>query len=184
MKLNQALTVLKNLKSKLKRTDVYLKASAVFAEDTPPEYIYQDELKEHYRLINEIISLKNSICHTNVNTFIESQGRKISLQELILNNATFRSELAFWTEMLEVTTEERYSSRTRETVKKVYAPGYSKADIKARINNLEASKEFIESLIAKANAETDLLLTTESKTQVKPEATTTENTASPETPNT
>jgi hypothetical protein len=157
MKLNEALTILKNMKSKLKRTDSYIQAAAVHSEDSAPEYVYEEEVKEHYRLTNDIINLKTWIAKTNVNTTIKNGDQSLSLNELILNNATFRSELAFWTAMLDHTTEEKYASRTKDTVKKVYAAGYSKADIRNRINNLEASKEFVEKLIAKANAETELM---------------------------
>lgn len=161
MKLTTALTKLKNLKSQLSRVDGYVTESVVLYEGDEPEHNFAKESENRRVLINDIRSLKVRIMQTNAVTkviFVDG-APPVSLNDLILLNAELRSELAHWTKLLGVKAEEdhRFTARTKDTVKKIYAPGYSKTEIKAKLNQLEKSKEQVESTLLQANTETDLV---------------------------
>lgn len=160
MKLTTALTKLKNLKSQLKRVDSYVEASVVFYEGDIPEHNFLEETEKRRGLISEIRALKNRIMTTNASTKVQfGEGKTVSLNELVLLNAELRSELAHWTKLLGVTnaSESHFHGRTKDTVKKVYAEGYNKTEIKAKLVQLEKSKEQVESLLGQANMENDLI---------------------------
>lgn len=160
MKLTTALTKLKNLKSQLARVDGYVTSSVVFYEGDEPEHSYLEEVENRRKLVNEIKELKVRIMQTNAVTKISiGNDKSVSLNELILLNAELRSELAHWTKLLGIKadSESRLYDRTKDTIKKVYAEGYNKKEIKAQLVQLEKSKEKVEALIAQANMETDLV---------------------------
>ena len=160
MYLSEALTKLKNLKSKAKRVESYIEGSAVYYEDQPPEYVYLDELKSRRAIQLDILQLKVSIQRTNTNTWVEFLGKTITLTELILLNTECRTELAFLAKQTaRELNSERYGSsgRTKDEIKKVFAPGCDKAAIKKAIDSLEQSKENIEALMASTNASTPLI---------------------------
>ncbi len=159
MKINAALAKLKNLKSKVARIDGFITESLVFYEGDQPEYVYAEEVEARRELLTEIRSLKVRIMQTNAVTKVSlgENNPATSLNDLILLNAECRSELAHWTKLLATTVETPYAARNKDSIKKVYAPGFNKAEIKAKINQLEKSKEKIEAWLAEANAETDLV---------------------------
>lgn len=159
MKLTAALSKLKSLKSQLARVDGYVNSSIIFYEGDTPEHVYMEEVANRAKLVLEIRTLKGKIMITNVNTSVPVGDKVSNIADLILLNAELRSELAQWTKLLGMKTDsESYlSQRTKDTVKKVFAPGYDKKEIKARIVQLEKSKEQIDGLIAQANMETDLV---------------------------
>lgn len=156
MKLSQALTRLKNTKSRLARVTGYVKESATYYEDQPPEYSYREELENRADLQREVEELKEKIQRTNLLTKLPGGE---TLAGLILKNSTLRSDLAFWTELLELKLVYRagFADRTRDTVKKVFADGYSKTEIRKTIDALEGEKERLEAVIGRVNAETDLV---------------------------
>lgn len=157
MKLTTALTKLKNLKSQLARTEGYIATSVVHFEDEQPEHNYASETETRTKLVNEIMDLKKRIALSNCTTSVDFGTRKVTINELILLNAQLRSELAYWTKMQSHSTQLNiYEARTKEQVKKVFAEGFSKAEVKSKINQLEKSKEQVESILAQANMETDL----------------------------
>jgi len=157
MKLTTALSKLKNLKSQLKRTEGYISTSVVHFEDEEPEHNYATETETRTKLINEIMDLKTRISLTNCLTKVDFAGKNVSLNELILLNANLRSELAYWTAMQAHNTNvSLYEARTKDTVKKKFAEGFNKVEVKAKINQLEKSKEQVEAVLAQANMETEL----------------------------
>lgn len=159
MKLTAALSKLKSLKSQLARVDGYVNSSVVFYEGDEPEHVYLEEVANRAKLVLDIRNLKGKIMATNVGTVVPIGDKVCSIADLILLNAELRSELAQWTKLLgmKADTESHFSQRTKDTVKKVFAPGYDKKEIKARLVQLEKSKEQIDGLIAQANMETDLV---------------------------
>jgi hypothetical protein len=159
MKLTTALTKLKNLKSQLARVDGYINESVVHYEGDEPEHNFVAETENRSKLINEIRSLKGRIMAANIATIVDVGDKKTSIADLVLFNAELRSELAHWSKLLAVKAEENhhFSARTKDTVKKVYAAGYNKLEIKAKLNQLEKSKEQVEAFLMQANMETDLL---------------------------
>lgn len=159
MKLTTALTKLKNLKSQLKRVDGYVDAAIVHYEGDEPEHSFVDEVENRRKLVGEIRALKGRIMATNVVTTVDTAGKKASIADLILLNAEIRSELAHWTKLLgvEASSESHFHARNKDTIKKVYAQGYSKTEIKAKLVQLEKSKEQVESWLGQANMETELV---------------------------
>lgn len=159
MKLSGALAKLKSLKSQLARVDGYVNSSVVFYEGDEPEHVYLDEVENRRKLVNDIRNLKVRIMNTNAATKVQLDTGMTTLTDLILLNAELRSELAHWTKLLglKADTESHFTARTKDTVKKVYAEGYNKKEIKACISRLEKSKEQVDSLVGQVNQETDLL---------------------------
>ena len=159
MYLSQALTKVRNLKSKLSRVNKIIDKIAIQYEDATPDYVFTEELKERLKLIEELRVLKTQIALTNARTEVVFNKEQMTLAELILINADTRSELAFVTSLLDLTTEEQNSwkgSRSKDDVRKVFAEGYSKTDLRKTLEELELKKERIESLIQEVNAGTKL----------------------------
>lgn len=160
MYLGQALTKLKNLKSKASRTAKYIDESAVHYEDQIPEYDYESEVIALRNLNESILKLKTAIQLTNATTKVSFRGSELSLAELILRNAQLRTDLAFAAEQMKHSISEtgRYmSSRTKDEIKKVFAKGCDKTMFKAEIDRLEREKEELEAVLAEANASTPLI---------------------------
>ncbi len=160
MFINEALTKLKNLKSKATRTEKYINESAVYYEDQTPEYDYETEMVARLGLQEEIVVLKTQIQRTNALTKVVYQGQEMSLAELILRNAQFRTELAFLAKQLEHSVSETglYSSgRTKDDIKKVFAKGCDKSFFKKEIDRVERAKEELEAVLAAANSSTLLI---------------------------
>ncbi len=159
MKISEALTKLRNLKSQVARIEKYIDDSIIVYEDTTPEYEYMAELSNREALINSITALKTRIQITNATTKVNYGGTEMTLSELILINADLRSELAFQQKLLKQSLNEvdRWSKRTKEDVKRVFAPGYNKAAIRKLVANLEAEKEKVEGVLNAMNQATDLM---------------------------
>lgn len=159
MKLTAALAKLKSLKSQLARVDGYVTKAVTFYEGDEPEHVYLEEVASRSKLVHEIRQLKGRIMSTNTSVTVDIGDKKVNIADLILLNAELRSELAHWSKLLGITADEesRFTSRTTDTVKKVFAPGYNKKEIKARISQLEKSKEQIDGLVQQANMENDLV---------------------------
>ena len=158
MYLSEALTKLKNLKSKAKRIDVYISASVVYYEDAEPEYVFLEECANRDEIQAEILNLKSKIIKTNANTLVNYNNQSISLTKVILLNAQARIQLAFLSGLQALEKSgHSYVSRTREEIKKVYAVGYDKTNIKISIDAVEQKKEVLESIMANANANTPLV---------------------------
>lgn len=160
MKISEALNKLKNLKSEAKKVDEYITESLVHFEDETPDYNYESELSRRTELQDQIDDLKTRVQITNATTVVETGGRPHTLAELILKNASLRADLAFYTKLLETKIEygHRYMAeqRTKDTVRKVYAEGYSKESIREYIQELQGRKETVDSLIAQTNLTTEL----------------------------
>lgn len=157
MFLNEALTKLKNLKSKATRIESYINNSAVHYEDQTPEFIYADELKNREAVQREIVELKSRIQKTNALTDVTYKGKTISLTELILTNASIRAEMAFLAQQSRWDANgNRYSGRTKDDVKQVLATGCDKVAFRKSLETLEKEKEELESVMANANASTKL----------------------------
>lgn len=159
MLLGEALNKLKNLKSKSTRNLKYLNESAAHYEDVAPAHDYQAELAERAGLVNTILSLKTAIQRTNALTMVDYKGAKISLTELILLNAQLRTDLAFLAQQMEhsLDGEARWSARSKDDVKKVFAKGFDKGFFKGEIERFERQKEELEAVLANANAVTPLV---------------------------
>lgn len=161
MYINEALTRLKNLKSKIARVEGYIENSAVYYEDVKPDHVYKEELFNRAQLNSDILKLKTAIQITNANTKVKYKNEWITLAELILRNAQLRSELSFVAKQMKHTTASERSSifdkRTKDDVKKLLAEGVDKQMFKAAIDELEHAKEDIEAVMAHANASTTLL---------------------------
>jgi hypothetical protein len=159
IKLSTALAKLKKLKSQIARTNKYVEESVVHFEGEEPPYEYEAEIECRRKLLSELRSLKARITATNVVTKVNfsDNAPAVSLNELILLNAELRSEMAYWTEMLKQRVDPPFGGRTTNDIKKVFAKGFNKAEIKAKLNQLEKSKEQVEQVLNKANAETDLV---------------------------
>ncbi len=162
MKLSEALAKLKSLKGQLARIEGLLAEAAVHFEDAKPEYIYSEECEARAALVQEILDLKVRIQITNATSLAPlPDGGEATLAYLILKNATLRSDLAHLNKMLEVSTEEtsRYAStaRTTTTIKKVYAEGFSKKEIRSLIDEGDSLKQRLESILASANLTTNLV---------------------------
>jgi hypothetical protein len=156
--LNEALAKLKNLKSKAARTEKLINECAVHFIDETPEFSYEDEMRVRSKLQLEILDLKSKIQQTNATTMVHFDGRDITLSELVLINANLRIEMAFLNVQSQHTASEtnRYSSRTKDDVKKVLAQGCDKAAFRRKIEALEVKKQEVESIMAAANAATQL----------------------------
>lgn len=160
MKLTTALSKLKSLKSQLARVDSYVLDSVTSYEGSEPEHNFSEEVQNRRKLVDEARHLKARIMQTNAVTKVIWGDQKVpvSINELILLNAELRSELAHWTRLLGKNTSlSEFHTLTKDTVKKVYAEGYNKKEIKARLVQLEKSKEQVEAVLAQANMETDLV---------------------------
>ena len=160
MFINEALTKLKNLKSKATRTEQYIDECAVHYEDATPEYNYQDELVNRTSINLEILNLKTRIQITNTLTKVMYNNVEITLAELILLNSQLRIEMAFVTKQMahSISETSRYSlSRTKDDIKKVFAAGCSKVEFKKQLDQLEKNKEEIERVMALANSSTKLV---------------------------
>jgi len=156
MKLVEALTKLKNLKSKASRLDKKIVECMILFEDESTEYSYKGLLEERSSLQLEITNLKANIQLTNATTIVDfSPSEKKTLMFLILLNAQIRTELAFIHTQLNFTINEY--TRSRDTIKRVFHPEYSKVDLESKLEELESSKEKLELLISKANGSTDLI---------------------------
>lgn len=159
MYLSEALTKLKNLKSKAARVEGYINACAVHYEDDKPEHNYLDECKVREELNAQILELKTRIQLTNAQTSVSYRGDRMTLSQLILTNAALRAEMAFVAKQMghTATSENIYSSRSKDDIKKVLAEGCSKPFFKAQLDALEAEKEELERVMAAANASTTLV---------------------------
>lgn len=159
MFLNEALTKLKNLKSKAARTEKYINESAIHYEDQTPEYDYETEMLSRLGLQEEIVVLKTAIQRTNALTLVRFNGQDMSLAELILRNSQLRVELAFLAKQMEHSTTETghfVRGRTKEDIKKVFAKGCDKAHFKKEVDRVEKLKEELEAVMAGTNASTPL----------------------------
>jgi hypothetical protein len=157
MLLSQALTQLKNLKSKASRTETYINSCAVYYEDQKPEYDYQAEMAARKQLNADILKLKTAIQVTNATTVVTYKGRQLSLAQLILMNAELRTEMAFINQQMNHSAGAERSylrGRTKDDVKQVLAPGCNKQAFKAQLDELEREKEELETVLANANATT------------------------------
>jgi hypothetical protein len=155
MYLNEALTKLKNLKSKAARVDGYVNSSAVYYEDSAPEYVYADEVATRALLNEEIVALKTKIQMTNALTTVTYKGNVITLAELILRNGALRADMAFYSaQMKHEVNAASYRGRTKEDIKQILAPGCNKAEFRKKLEQLEIEKEEIERVMAHANAST------------------------------
>jgi len=157
MKLSAALSKLKSLKSQLARVDNYVASSVVLYEGDTPEHVYMEEVENRRKLVNDIRALKGRIMATNVSTIVPVGDKTSNIADLILLNAELRSELAHWTKLLGIKLDAEYTSRSKDDLKKVFAAGYDKKEIKAKISQLEKAKEQIDGLVAQANMETTLV---------------------------
>lgn len=163
MKLNQALTRLRNLRSKVSRVETCIEECAVHYEDEVPPYVYSEELVKRNNLLSDIRDLKSRIQVTNATTTVNFGGAEKTLAELILINADIRSEMAFLSKQLQHSTEasdiwsRRSGGRSKESVKKVYAEGFDKVKFQKMLNDLESKKENLEEVLGQANASTDLV---------------------------
>lgn len=160
MFLSEALTKLKNLKSKASRVEKYINESAVYYADEIPQYDYEEEMLTRVQLNHEILELKAAIQKTNVNSLVELDGKQVPLSVVILLNAQIRAELAFIAKQMEHSTSEvsRWGGeRTKDHVAKKFAKGCDKASFKRQLDALEKRKEEIEKVMAAANASTPLI---------------------------
>ena len=159
MFINEALTKLKNLKSKATRTEIYINECAVYYEDDHPEHVYSEEMLIRNSINEEIIKLKANIQNTNAVTLVNYKNQTITLSELILRNAQLRIEMAFVTHQMTHSNNERnpYASRTKDNIKKVLALGCDKAIFKKQLDELEKEKEEIERVMALVNSSTSLV---------------------------
>lgn len=156
--LADAIDQLKNLKSKIARTEGFITKSTHFYEDTKPDYSYADELATRDTLNQQILELQVRIQETNATAQVVHNGKPVTISHLILVNAQLRSGLAFYNKLLSAgETESFYSRRTKDDVKKVPATGYDKAKIRKVIEDLELQKEKIESELRIANNRTPLI---------------------------
>lgn len=156
----EALTKLKNLKSKAARTEKYVNESAIHYEDQVPEYDYETEVLALRSINEEILLLKTAIQVTNATTSTPFNGEELTLAELILRNSALRTELAFVARQMEHSVSEmsRFSlERTKDHVKKVFAKGCDKSFFKKEVDRLEKQKEEVEAVIAALNAKTPLI---------------------------
>ena len=158
MYLNEALTKLKNLKSKVARVEGYIDASAVYYEDQAPEHDYSTELQNRATLNRDILHMKTLVQLTNASTQVTLKGLEMSLSQLILENAQLRAEMAFVTkQMAHTATTESYHGRKKDDIKKLLDPAVDKKLLKARLDTLEQEKEELERVMAQANANTKLV---------------------------
>lgn len=161
MYLGQALTRMRNIKSKLSRADKTIKACAMHYSDVTPDYAYLEEVSMRQELLQELLELKSRVGNTNNNTSVAYRNDVISLAKLILINADLRSEMAFVSSLLELSTEEtsswKTSTRTKDDIVKIFAKGYDKHELRSRLDSLELEKESVEGLIQATNAITELL---------------------------
>ena len=158
MKISEGLTLLKNLKSKAAKVDKYIDECVVQYEDAPSDYVYAEEVQRRGQLENVIMHLKMAIATANATTNINFQGQDLVLSDLVLLNARLRTDLGFWNKLLAktLTDSSSYRERTKDQIKKVFAPGYDKKQIRQIIENLENEKAKVEAAINNANATTDL----------------------------
>lgn len=159
MKMQEALLKLKNLKARLAKTQASVVASIVHYEDEVPEFNFVEEFTTHVALEQEILALKTAVQYTNVKT---QNVQGVTLAELILLNADLRSKLAFTNKLLEQTITfeggRLYgSNKTKDSVNKRYAEGYSKKMLRSALVALEQTKEAVEAQIARLNMTTELL---------------------------
>jgi hypothetical protein len=161
MMLSEALTKLKNLKSKAARTEKYIEEAAVYYEDQKPDYDYLAESARRGEINLEIIDLKSKIQETNARTYLDFKGERISVARLILINANLRSEMAFVTKQMAHSTSSAETSwgkgRSKDDVKKVLAVGCDKTLFRARLDELEREKEEVERVMADVNSSTKII---------------------------
>lgn len=159
MYLNEALTKLKNLKSKVARVETYIEASAVYYEDQVPEYDYETELVHRANLNDDILELKTRIQITNATTSVALGSENMTLAKLILMNAQLRAEMSFVTKQMahSAGADSLYRGRTKDDLKKVLAKGCDKQELKRRLDLLEQDKEELERVMASTNASTTLV---------------------------
>ena len=158
MKLSVALNKLKTLKSKIAQTEVYIASCITMYEDETPDYEYLNEIKARNALVTEIHKLKTAIQLTNAATVVVFRNTKMSMSELILHNAQVRSEMKFVMGQISAKLDiNRFDSRSKDDVKKVYASGYSKDNWRIRLSELEIEKEELDVLMANTNAKTDIV---------------------------
>ena len=160
MKLSEALTRLKNIKSKLARVRGFITKSIVHYENETPEYNFVNELESYETLKKEILDLKTRIQLTNATTSAYLLGKKFTVSGLILLNAELRDSLSFYSELLNQTTEEDYtylrSGKTKDSISKVFAKGFNKYNIRKEIEELEFKRETLEAVLANVNTQTEL----------------------------
>ncbi|MHA1148359.1 MAG: hypothetical protein ACTSR8_08945 [Promethearchaeota archaeon] len=94
MLLGAALQELKIMQSKLARLYVLRRDTFNYLENKSKEVDFEEISKEINDLITEIRNLKVRIAKTNSNSSIDVQGKKITIQKLILLIGDLRSELA------------------------------------------------------------------------------------------
>jgi len=161
MFLSQALTRIKNIKSKLARVDLAITACATHYEDSNPEYNYAAECKTRSTLLDEVRELKTRVLLTNAQTNVVWQKDTMTLAQLILINADLRSEMAWVTKQLAVGLEDdsgwRSKTRSKDDIRKVYADGYNKNLLRVQLELLETNKEQIDGLMASVNNSTTLV---------------------------
>ena len=157
MKISTGLTRLKNLKSRIAQTDSYVYESINYYEDDKPDAVYLDELKTHDDLIKEIRTLKIAIQVTNCSTTLSYKNKSVTISELILLNADFRSELSFYSGLLANGSGGMYRHRrNKDDVSMKVADGYDKIEIRKTIRTLEDDREQLEGILSGVNLQTEI----------------------------
>lgn len=158
MKLSTALNKLKTIKGNITQVDKYINACISHYEDELPEFDYLSEMNTRADLIKEIIKLKTAIQITNTKTNIVYNGQTMSMTELILYNANVRAYIKLIQSQIDHNLIiSRYDNRSKEQVKKVFATGYDKKELRKELSSLEIEKEQIDTIMANTNAVTDLV---------------------------
>jgi hypothetical protein len=152
MKLGEALTLLRNKKSRISQLHTKLMKTFYVDDGREPDFEYTDLHDEIEKESKNIRKLKLAIIKTNLETILPNH---MSLQEGILQIGEYRSKLS----LLEALTKLETPSRRRlwETDKEIISnPQVPVADIDKEIKKLSYEKSKLDNMIQVANWNTVL----------------------------
>jgi hypothetical protein len=154
MKLSKALSEKKAAQNALARLLVMRNRNLYYDKSKGPELVFSEIEEDIGAKIHRIDELKLRIAYTNCHTRL---ANGMLLQEAIIRLGNIRSELKCYNDLLEKEPADRMVYYGGKVQIKEYVPQVDKKYILKRIEELEAKKYELDSLIAKANNTTDLM---------------------------
>lgn len=151
MLLGAALQELKIMQSKLARLFQLRRETFNVLENKEPEVEFNDITSQIDALVDEIRLLKTKIAKTNNTVSLEVDGKKISIQELILLIADLRSHL-FQLEYLKPRGPVYLGGQAVE-----YIPQRKQDEMAELISEVEERKADLDKILQAKNWSTDLL---------------------------
>lgn len=154
MKISKALSEKKAAQNALSRLIIMRNRNLYYDNSKDPDLDFNDIETQIQEKIKTIDELKLKILYTNCHIILPNG---MVLQEAIINLGNLRSELKCYNDLLEKEAEDRLVYYGGKAQIKEYASQVDKKYLLKKIEELEARKYELDSLIAKANNTNDLM---------------------------